>query len=1127
MSDDVVKVRGTTGAFKSNSGGDVDVQYPVKGVVKDTIDSSKTGRIRVYISDFGSLNPDDAQGWTTVSLLSPFFGVTKGDTESKDSYGKFTQNPHSYGMWMQPPDIDTEVVCVFLNGKKDFGYYIGCIPQPGLTYMVPAVGASDNILGNDTESAGYGGAERLPVTEYNANKTSNENSSDFAAEARPVHSVVAGQMFQQGLLRDKVRGSISSSSMRESPSRVFGFSTPGRPIYKGGFTGTDPEIAAKVLDAKDSDLKVVGRRGGHSVVLDDGDFYGETNQIRIRSASGHQITMSDDGQTLFIIHANGQSYIEMGKEGTVDIFSMNSFNVRTQGDINFHADNNINLHAKKQLNMYAEQLTVNTEKDMNVRVGTEYNQHTVGDHAVKSDKRMSLASKGDASLASGSTAYINGGPTVNLNTGSISLKPKDIKPMPQTAHPDSLFDKAKGWIPAPALLTSLTSRAPAHTPWINANLGVDVKVDSNAGAVLPDSPSASVAATNASAPTPAVTATPSTTATVPVSQPVSDKMDKTTTSAVVSQSAAQVAGDPKKQAAIANTGAGVVTDLDGTKQAVLGKLGHSPEQLDMGGYIKPGASAVVNGMVSKGTEVEKAFPGTLWTGKDNIYSVSDYVNNPKAQVNNEVSLMQNGVAALTQQGVITGNESGTQIAGLAMSAAKYGATDTAKAVQTNVNASTAIPGIQGGNGTLSTALNGTTNLMNNTNVTPNATIPGLQGGAAAALSGAKSGNVAAAIGAGNYASGMSDKLLSPAGKVAGSALPGTASLADSVKGAAAGAFGAIKNTFKALKPNTPQNLTTIAAEQKAAATQASSALPGDNTLASQNAAGSAIGAGYAKAAAAGSAAPKPTPNLATTLNAVGTAGTVLAQVTGVPNPVSDIALAVTLTGGIVSGISNLKSAANNSVTGSTTAGMGAFAGGAGAINNIVDNTKTSSPLASTSKLAAGAKLALNDISAKTNLTAAAQGLSSVPNVGMDQLASAGLDKSALAQLNSAVGSLNSGGPNTVKLPTVATNTVNRTDLNAQAQSLLGPGVPMPLTSGSLNLKSPPPELAKKYDELKKELAIKEDVKWDLSKAAYKAKKAYGPDSADAKEAEAQYNQCIARMKEIREEMSAVTKQMLA
>ena len=70
MSDDVVKVRGTTGAFKPNSGGDVDVQYPVKGVVKDTIDSAKTGRIRVYIADFGSLDPDDAQGWTTVSLMS-------------------------------------------------------------------------------------------------------------------------------------------------------------------------------------------------------------------------------------------------------------------------------------------------------------------------------------------------------------------------------------------------------------------------------------------------------------------------------------------------------------------------------------------------------------------------------------------------------------------------------------------------------------------------------------------------------------------------------------------------------------------------------------------------------------------------------------------------------------------------------------------------------------------------------------------------------------------------------------------------------------------------------------------------------------------------------------------------
>jgi uncharacterized protein (DUF2345 family) len=62
--------------------------------------------------------------------------------------------------------------------------------------------------------------------------------------------------------------------------------------------------------------------------------------------------MSDDGQCLHIIHANGQSWVELGKEGTIDMYATNSVNIRTQGDLNLHADNNININAKNDLNIY-------------------------------------------------------------------------------------------------------------------------------------------------------------------------------------------------------------------------------------------------------------------------------------------------------------------------------------------------------------------------------------------------------------------------------------------------------------------------------------------------------------------------------------------------------------------------------------------------------------------------------------------------------------------------------------------------------------------------------------------------------------------------------------------------------
>ena len=116
-------------------------------------------------------------------------------------------------------------------------------------------------------------------------------------------------------------------------------------------------------------MTLVSRRGGHSIVMDDGDVTGKDQLIRLRTALGHQILMSDDGQTLFIIHANGQSYIELGKEGIIDMYATNSVNIRTQGDLNLHADNNININAKNDLNIAANNIKINAETDISYRSG--------------------------------------------------------------------------------------------------------------------------------------------------------------------------------------------------------------------------------------------------------------------------------------------------------------------------------------------------------------------------------------------------------------------------------------------------------------------------------------------------------------------------------------------------------------------------------------------------------------------------------------------------------------------------------------------------------------------------------------------------------------------------------------
>ena len=476
MASNEIKVKGQAKSTKPDAGGGVIRTVPVLGVVKNNIDSTRAGRLDVYIADFGAPNPNDSKSWITVSYMSPFFGSTPA-SGAMDDFGTYTQNPSSYGMWFSPPDIGSTVDCLFINGDVNYGYYIGSILPPELLQMIPAIGATENVVLNGAEAAGLGGATTLPVVNLNTNNKTLNDASNFLIAPKPVHSYSSSIYFQQGLIRDSIRGPISSSALRESPSRVgWGVSTPGRPIYQGGFT--DNNVLTNGVKSSTESLQLVSRRGGHSIVMDDGDVVGKDQLIRLRTALGHQILMSDDGQTLFIIHANGQSYIELGKEGTIDMYATNSVNIRTQGDLNLHADNNININAKNDLTIAANNIKINAETDISYRSGKNFSGYTLGTYTVKVNGSMSMNASGEGYYDSAGTMYVNGS-KINLNTGSTSVTPVEVPKIPIVTHTDTLFDKIKGWLAAPGYLLSIVSRAPAHAPWSNANQGVDVKVNNN------------------------------------------------------------------------------------------------------------------------------------------------------------------------------------------------------------------------------------------------------------------------------------------------------------------------------------------------------------------------------------------------------------------------------------------------------------------------------------------------------------------------------------------------------------------------------------------------------------------------------------------------------------------------
>jgi len=774
MAEDIVKQAGASSSSKPDAGGGVVRNVPVLGIVKNNIDPTRTGRIQVYISDLGSDDPDNPESWATVSYMSPFFGSVE-PTAADTGEGDFTANPASYGVWNSPPDLGSTVICIFINGDPNYGFYIGCVPKAEALFMVPAIGSSSKaVIGSDGESQSLGGAEQLPVTNINTNNAAIADGANFLDEPKPVHSYQASILFKQGLVRDTLRGTITSSAQRESPSRIgWGVSSPGRPIYAGGYN--DTSIAQAAVDGKDDKgMSVISRRGGHSIVLDDGDLTGKDQLVRIRSAAGHQILMSDDGQTIFIIHSNGQSWVELGKEGTIDMFCTNSFNVRTQGDINFHADKDINIHAKKKLNIKAEDIYINSEKSTKHLIGSDYNIETTGTHGHKVGGSFSLESGGEGSLVSGGVFYINGS-KVNLNTGQ-GAAPAAVAPLTDKTHTDTMFDSVKGYLAAPGTLKTIATRAPAHSPWANANQGVDVETSPNASDNLPSSPSSAVQSANdaaAAAPTSTPVA-PAALATVPAVPAASAALDQQATGSMLGAVATNAATGPAMDAV--QQGAGIVQTATAGAQAAIGSFAQSPAQLESAGFLKPGSSSLVDSLVQSGAPLSQAMPSNLFTGKDGVASLTSFVNNPTAQASGMISNFQQSQTALTSAGLMSGKESSVSIAGMVMAGATAGVNNTINAVK---NLGT---------------------LASNISLPNSIGLPGI------------TNPVTSAISSGNFAAGLAQSSTGGLGSILNTALPVAGLIAGSklnARGASAAAFGVIAASIATL-PKGPVNLKTNA-----------------------------------------------------------------------------------------------------------------------------------------------------------------------------------------------------------------------------------------------------------------------------------------------------------------------------
>lgn len=400
------------------------------GFVKNNEDAFSMGRLQVWIPEFSS-NENDETAWFTVQYCSPFAGATSSK-ENKKQGTKLDDTQQSYGWWAVPPDLDNEVVVMFINGDPNRGIYIGGMYQQFMNHMVPGI---------PTDKSYDPGVEGMdpPVAEYNRWDPSVPNSDNHTrARFEPLHEGLQAQ----GLYEDAVRGPSNAGARRAAVSKVYGFKSPA----------------------------------GHHMVFDDS----EEGFIRFRTRSGAQILINDETGYVYMISGNGNSWFEISDDG-IDGYSAKSVSFRSNGDINLHADGAINMHANKAWNAYgAGGGSMQFGQNLDVLAGGAMNLSTAGNLNLLSKGNANVTATGNASVKGGGTLALQSGGALGVTAGgNVVLKGAQIQQNGGGGPKATAATEAQGPKPTdqfdrelnmdsnyPQMSTqSITSRMPAHEPW--------------------------------------------------------------------------------------------------------------------------------------------------------------------------------------------------------------------------------------------------------------------------------------------------------------------------------------------------------------------------------------------------------------------------------------------------------------------------------------------------------------------------------------------------------------------------------------------------------------------------------------------------------------------------------------
>ena len=618
--------------------------YPYIGIVKNNLDPTRSGRLQVWIPDLGG-NEDDPNNWRTVNYASPYMGYTSQVLTAKDKLNpakdnSFTKVSHTYGMWAVPPDVGVSVIVIFIAGDPLRGYFIACVNDNLSHFMLPAIAGTPNVDPNslsDKDRLTYTPGDAVPVVEFNEYIGADFLNTSYYNNNKPVHETQYNILKKQGLEKDRVRGTISSSSQRETPSQVFGISTPGRPLIDPADDAENYVTQLQNCQIDPKYLTVKSRKGGHVFVMDDGAELGQDQLVRIRTAKGHQFLLHDTDDTIYLGHASGQSWVELNSAGEINVFAEGGVNVRSQGTINLLSDADINIEAMNNINIKAGSAFSLNSGTTSLLQGTFALEATAGSATFKTSTELKVDAGGLISMKAGGIYAVD---ATGIYQQSGKTTPVDKLNLIQiNSLPDVAFaSTTDNYVVNPGALDTIVTVATTHEPFYRGSSGVFFQ---------PTSPGVQPGAVYNSA----VDATKSAQGTG-VPNPPTDK---------------DLRNQPPCDCLIGNLTADDLTAYFATiGKSESGGNYNTTNSIGFVGKYQFGYGALVDGGYVKSTVKSNSAlqnPNS-WTGKNGINSVQDWLNNSAEQESAMCAYTKRNYSSMCKLGAVTQDQSNADVAGM-------------------------------------------------------------------------------------------------------------------------------------------------------------------------------------------------------------------------------------------------------------------------------------------------------------------------------------------------------------------------------------------------------------------------------------------------------------------------------